>query len=48
MGGQRLTSRRKTGGPASPRDGLDRGGKMSSSPVFDPLTIQTVASRYKD
>jgi len=31
-----------------PRTGLDCCGKSRSPPGFDPLTVQTVASRYTD
>jgi len=31
-----------------PRTGLDRRGKLSPSPGFDPRTVQPVSSRYTD
>ena len=31
-----------------PRTGLDRFRKISPPPVFDPRTVQPVASRYND
>ena len=37
-----------TGGWVGPRAGLDRCGKISHPPGFDPRTVQPVASRYTD
>jgi len=37
-----------TGGWVGPRTGLDRCGKISPPPGFDPRTVQPVASRYTD
>jgi hypothetical protein len=39
---------RCTGGWVGPRAGLDRCGKISPPPGFDPLTVQPLASRYTD
>ena len=37
-----------TGGWLGPRAGLDRCGKISPPPGFDPRTVQPAASRYTD
>jgi hypothetical protein len=37
-----------TGGLVGPRAGLDRCGKSSPPPGFDPRTVHPVASRYTD
>ena len=37
-----------TGGWVGPRAGVDRRGKISPPPEFDPRTIQPVATRYTD
>jgi hypothetical protein len=36
------------GGWVGPRVGLDRCGKFSPTPEFDPKTVQPVDSRYTD
>jgi len=37
-----------TGGWVGPRAGLDKCGKYSPSPGFDPQTVQPVATRYNE